>query len=198
MNFDSNFSGVKKAERRGNVEVRKMNQETVVEEKPQQEEETSFYWPPDKEIMLGSRFSNVRVYMTEHKQEAGGEKQVQRWLDTRMVGYLKLVVVQDVGAPIVNLRLFGADAVGAERGLILEYELPTNFKYQSLNENFCSLQIQRGEFLGFLFSHAIDKQAFCGDLRVVSKKLAINNKNLDQVRAIAKKRLDEEIDKQIN
>ena len=37
-----------------------------------------------------------------------------RWLDTRMVGYLKLVVVQDVGVPIVNLRLYGADAAGTE------------------------------------------------------------------------------------
>ena len=64
-----------------------------------------------------------------------------RWLDTRMVGYLKLVVVQDVGVPIVNLRLYGADAAGTEWGVVFEYEIPTNFKYQGLTENFCSLQI---------------------------------------------------------
>ena len=114
MIFDGNFSGVK-AERRGNIDVRRMKPDTEdPAEKPVQEESSGFYWPPDKEIMLGSRFSNVHIYMTEYKQEQGGEQQTMRWLDTRMVGYLKLVVVQDVGVPIVNLRLYGADAAGAE------------------------------------------------------------------------------------
>ena len=44
-----------------------------------------------------------------------------------MEGVLKLVKVADVGAPIVNLRMQGADPAGKEREIILDYELPTNF-----------------------------------------------------------------------
>ena len=68
MIFDGNFSGVK-AERRANIDVRRMKPDTEAPvQKPAQEDgESSFYWSPDKEIMLGSRFSNVHIYMTEHK-----------------------------------------------------------------------------------------------------------------------------------
>ena len=46
-----------------------------------------------------------------------------------MQGILKLILVQDVGVPVVNIRLSGTDLAGAEKGIILEYELSTNFVY---------------------------------------------------------------------
>ena len=52
--------------------------------------------------------------MTEKVSVQGNEEPVRKWLDTKMRGFLKLVVVQDVGVPIVNLRLYGGDAAGNE------------------------------------------------------------------------------------
>ena len=114
--------------------------------------ESGFYYPPDREIVLSGGFSDVRVFMTDK-----GNNQ-QKWSDTKMQGILKLVMVQDVGVPVVNIRLSGTDPAGAEKGIILEYELSTNFVYQDLNETLLALQIaQRGEFLGFLFAKQSDK-----------------------------------------
>ena len=41
-------------------------------------------------------------------------------------------MVQNVGVPIVNVRLCGKDPAAGKQGtIIMEYELPTNFKYQA-------------------------------------------------------------------
>ena len=114
MIFDGNFSGTKAA-RRDNVMVKKQTKAHDSDEEIQHPDENdSFYWPPQKEILLGTRFANVHIYMTEKVSVQGNEEPVRKWLDTKMRGFLKLVVVQDVGVPIVNLRLYGGDAAGNE------------------------------------------------------------------------------------
>jgi len=47
--------------------------------------------------VLAGGFSGVHLFMT---QDNG-----TKWIDTKMEGILKLVKVQDVGVPIVNVRL---------------------------------------------------------------------------------------------
>lgn len=79
---------------------------------------------------------------------------VRKWSDTRMQGVLSLVLVQDVGAPIANVRLMGTDAAGNERGIIMEYELPINFNYDpNLSQLLSAIELLNGEFLGFLFAN---------------------------------------------
>ena len=70
---------------------------------------------------MAGGYSDVRVLITD-------KGTVRKWSDTRMQGILKLVKVQDVSLPIVNIRVCGADLSGKERNIILEYELPVNFK----------------------------------------------------------------------
>ena len=96
-----------------------------------------FYYAPDKEIVKAGGYHGVRIFMTDK----GGSG--RKWSDTRMQGILKLVMVQDVGVPIINVRLCGTDPAGAERGIILEYELPCNFAFNpDLTPKFSALQIQ--------------------------------------------------------
>ena len=56
-------------------------------------------------MLLAGGFSGVRVLMTQ----SSGTK----WLDTKIEGILKLVMVKDIGVPIVQLRLYGEDAIGS-------------------------------------------------------------------------------------
>lgn len=103
-------------------------------------------------------------------------------------------MVQDVGVPIINLRLYGTDASGTlERGIILEYELPINFSFEpNLSSTFSALQIYQGEFLGFLFAHEGDKQAWNSELRGLSQRLSLTSQQIEEIKIAAKNKMDDE------
>ena len=116
-----------------------------------------------------------------------------------MQGNLSLVMVQDVGVPIVNLRLYSSDEKDKDVDLILEYELPTNFQYQaSLSPTFSALRIQEGEYLGFLFVIEANQKAWNDQLKQLSWKLNLTNKQVTDVHNQAKKKLDDEFSKQLS
>ena len=122
----------------------------------------------------------------------------RKWSDTKMQGILKLVQVQDVGVPIINVRLSGTDPAGAERGIILEYELPTNFSFTAdLTSTFSALQIQQGEFLGFLFTNESDRQQFNNELFNIKKQLRLSTQQLADLKKKAKNKMDEEFSNQL-
>ena len=66
----------------------------------------------------------------------------RKWLDTEMEGILKIMIVQEINnIPIVHIRLHN-DAAGVEKEVILEYELPINFSFDSkLHQNMTAIQI---------------------------------------------------------
>ena len=177
MMFEGTFAGEPRSHHRG-VVVRKkapnsnplgtINSAPTPTPVPLNEPTAGFYYAPDREVVKAGGFHNVRIFMTDK----GGSG--RKWSDTKMIGILKLVMVQDVGAPIVNVRLCGTDPAGAERGIILEYELPTNFSSDgNLTPTFSAIQIPSGEFLGFLFMNESDKNAFNDELNKLKNTLKL-------------------------
>ena len=114
-----------------------------------------------------------------------------------MQGILKLVKVQDVGLPIANIRMCGADLSGKERNIILEYELPVNFKIQDMNSTFVAVQIQKGEFLGFLFASDQDKSSFTTELKKLQTTLAVDSSKLGEIKKTAEAKANEEFNSQM-
>jgi len=81
---------------------------------------------PDHENIPGY---TVRVYISSNGQ----------WSDTKIVGRLKLVKMQNIDVPLQYLRVFGYDDQENVRDCVLEYELPLNFNYSILSEDMSSL-----------------------------------------------------------
>ena len=121
--FDPNLAQMRATEhRRVNVIKKKSSKKHRNKEEDAEDTPVSnFFYPPNQEVVMAGGFSDVRVLITDKGTQ-------RKWSDTRMNGILKLVKVQDVGAPIVNIRMHGVDSSGKERNIILEYELPVNFK----------------------------------------------------------------------
>ena len=154
MMFDGNFTGEPRGGHRG-VIVRKKapGAATAVPagfgKRTSSKGSQGFYMSHTQEVVMAGPFPNVRVYMTDK-----GAAQVRKWTDIRMCGILKLVMVANPDVPIVNVRMLGTDPAHAERGIIMEHELPTNFNLNSaLNPTFSAIQIMNGEFLGFVFAN---------------------------------------------
>lgn len=123
---------------------------------------------------------------------------MKKWSDTKMIGILKLVMVQEVDVPIVNVRMSGTDPADAERGIILEYELPLNFNINSkLSKTFSSLQIQKEEFLSFLFANESDRCAWDMKIEEVQKKLVKTTAETESIRSNAKSKMDDEFSNQL-
>ena len=99
-----------------------------------------------------------------------------------MLGILKLVLVQDVGAPVANVRVHGTDPGGQEKGIILEYELQVNFNLQSkLSSTFSAIQIRNEEFIGFLFENESDRNAWDQGIGEIHKKLTLTKQELSNL-----------------
>ena len=67
MIFEGNFAGTV-AQKRQNAPYKK-NDEPVDSD----EEEVEFYYPKDQEVLIGSKYKNVRVFMTERVTLQGKE-----------------------------------------------------------------------------------------------------------------------------
>ena len=113
------------------------------------------------EEVLAGGFNIGRVFITDSTFK--GKKKIWKWSDTSMRGILKLVKVKRLGgAPVVHVRLYGTDDLyQVVQNVILEYELPTNFKFDSaLAETFSTIHIMQGQYLGFLFMNATDRKVW--------------------------------------
>jgi hypothetical protein len=85
--------------------------------------------------VLAGEFKDVSVFVTT--QVSGKRK----WSDTLLHGNLRVMLLEHVGVPIASVRM---NAVGGDlqRGIILEYELPLNFKFEpDLSSNFSAIRI---------------------------------------------------------
>ena len=90
----------------------------------------------EKEKVLAGEFKNVRVYLTS-KNDGG----LRKWSDTKLVGSLRVVLLEHVRVPIAAVRVNSVAPNGLERGVIFEYELPLNFKFDpDLTGTFSALQ----------------------------------------------------------
>ena len=88
-------------------------------------EKDDFYWGKDKQEVLAGPFTNIRVLLT------AGANIMRKWVDTKIIGTLRLVKVQQVATcPVVMVQVHGQDEAGSERAIVLQYELPINFRAQ--------------------------------------------------------------------
>jgi hypothetical protein len=167
-------SGVRESTRR--VAVRKVDIDPMKEEEAAQMQQFGliprnstmvqsqvFLYP--NEQPFSSDYNNVRIFMTDK-----GAGRVRKWSDTRMIGTLRIILLEDVGVPITAIRLVAVDSNGLERGTVMEYELPLNFKFDaSLSPAFTAIRISiNGEYIGLLFSSEQSKLAFTEDLSQLS------------------------------
>lgn len=76
-----------------------------------------------------------------------------------MNGVLRLIQIKEIeGFPVVMVQLTGVDVAGTEKGVVFEYELPFNFQFDgSLYSTLSVFPLAKGEFVGFLFNSASDK-----------------------------------------
>ena len=85
--------------------------------------ETNDFFPIEEEVTLEPAFQGVRFLITDPTRG----KTV--WKDTELNGTLYGIQIKNIGSPIVVLRMYGVDEAGVERDMVMEYELPYNFKY---------------------------------------------------------------------
>ena len=75
--------------------------------------------------------------------------------------------------PIIVIMVDEKEEIGGDT--VLEYELPANFHFEEkLSENFSALQIMQGQFLGFYFKKAADRQEFDEEMEVLAGKLKVD------------------------
>ena len=67
------------------------------------------------------------------------DKDKGKWVNTDITGSARLVLIQDVGAPITGVRIHQEDVVGNVGDLIFAYEVPLNFSMQKLNSNLTAI-----------------------------------------------------------
>ena len=86
---------------------------------------------------------------------------MRKWSDTGLHGNLKVMLLEYKYAPFASVRM-NAVVGGLEQGIIMEYELPLNFKFEpDLSSTFSAIQLHlQGEYLGFKFKTEKDKKEF--------------------------------------
>ena len=117
-----------------------------------------------EEKVLAGGFPNVTVLMTDRIE---GFTNQYRWTNTQLCGTLKLTAQSEIeGVPLATIKVFDVDSQGTETEPIFEYELPLNFVHESeLSNTLYAIKGIKGQYLGFLFENAIDKQAFSKQMR---------------------------------
>ena len=80
-----------------------------------------------------------------------------------------------------------ATAGGLERGIIMEYELPLNFKFEpDLSSNFSAIQMHlQGEYLGFKFKTDKDKKEFNQAISSLKLQLTLSKDKIDDIKVVA-------------
>ena len=81
------------------------------------------------------------------------DKTRAKWVNTNILGLTSLVLLKDVGAPIVVIRTRQEDQMSGLAGkIIFEYELPLNFKVEKLSAKFTAISLlDQGQYLGLYF-----------------------------------------------
>lgn len=80
-----------------------------------------------------------------------------------------------------------AYALGLQRGIIMEYELPLNFKFEpDLSSTFAAIKIHLdGEYLGFKFKTEKDKKEFNQALASLKLQLALSKDRIEDIKTVA-------------
>ena len=143
--------------------------------------ERNDFFPIEEEVSLTPVFKNVRFLMTDPSR---GKTQ---WRDTQMIGNLYPIRVKDIGSPIVVLRMYGVDEAGLERDVIMEYELPYNFKYQkNLTDTLSAVRFPKlKQALGFMFKKTADRERFDQYLDELSKDLLFDARRIKAMNFVA-------------
>ena len=153
-------------------------------------EEHNFYYSPEEEVNIGEEYF-VRIFITDLIQQRGtvfdGRKTAtfkQKWMDTKIKGIMKIMMVQDVGVPIAVIRVYQQDPLGnLTSNILFEYELPTNFHFcADLAATFSTVQIMKQQSIGFLFSSEKDKKMFNWHLENLQKILDLSKEKIKEVR----------------
>ena len=86
----------------------------------------------------------------------------RKWSETKLAGNLRIFLLEHVGVPLSAVRLNAEDKSGLERGVVFEYELPINFKFEpDLAPTFSAIRTHiLGEYIGFKFNSEKDKKDF--------------------------------------
>ena len=92
----------------------------------------------NEKVIVGN-INHVRVFLSQR-----AANQPPKWIDTQALGVLKLVEVGNVGVPIIVIRLVGCDPVGNEKAIVMQYELPLNFRFlPDLTSTFMALHVTK-------------------------------------------------------
>ena len=153
-----------------------------------QEEVDNFYYSSELQTVLAGGYENVRVLITQ------GDKNVRKWVDSKIFGVLRLVKVQQVATyPVVVAQVMQVDEAGTERAKVLEYEIPLNFRFDiNLAPLFSAVRFQRKEFLGFYFQSYEDQLDFNEKLQELSGMLQVDKNDLKAIKDHCRKQMDEE------
>ena len=152
------------------------------------EDVDGFYYSSALQTVLAGGYEGVRVFITQ------GDKNVRKWVDSKIFGVLRLVKVQEVATyPVVVAQVMQVDEAGTERAKVLEYEIPLNFRYDiNLCPLFSAVRFQRKEFLGFYFSTYEDQMDFNEKLKELSGMLTVDGQDLKAIKDHCRKQMDEE------
>jgi hypothetical protein len=115
-------------------------------------------------VILAGDFPNSRIFMSDKG----------KWLDTELIGSIEIAEIGKQNLDGAIIRMVAVDDLGVRRGILAEYELPFNFVFKGKQtKNFSSIQLLKGNHIGFLFEKDTYRQSFdeaCLDLQKQLKK----------------------------
>jgi hypothetical protein len=109
--------------------------------------------------VLAGEYKKVRVFLT-NKLDGG---KIRKWSDLKLQGSLRMMQLEEIsGLPMACIRLNECDEDDNLKHVLLEYELPLNFRFDpALSATFSAVQTHlQGEYLGFLFTTSKDRDSF--------------------------------------
>ena len=97
-----------------------------------------------------------------------------KWTDTELDGSIEIAEIGKDGLDNAQIRMVAIDNLGTRRGILMEYELPFNFVFKPKQTSvFSSIQLLKGQHIGFLFDTEKYRQSFdeaCLDLQKTMTK----------------------------
>ena len=149
------------------------------------------------ERVLAGEYNGVRAFMT-NKLDGG---KIRKWSDLKLTGTLRIIMQEEFnGLPMASIRMNACDDNGRLKHILLEYELPLNFKFDpALSATFSAVQTHlQGEYLGFLFMNSSDRDSFNRALESIQLQLRASKQKIEQLKEDAMAHMYEDFQHQVS